>query len=330
MTDSPHVFDIRALRVSARTRTGAIDIVKSVDLSVRSGEMVGIIGESGSGKTTTVRAALGLLDRNVRIDDGEISFLGETLWSPGRDQLRRARGRHVGMVFQTPTRSLNPLRTVRSQLHEVLRVLRPELSRDQREARILEVLAGVGFAGDPSRVLRSYPHELSGGMSQRVGIAMALAPEPGLLIADEPTSALDVTTQAEVVRLLRGVVQAERMALLFVTHDLMLAGTLCDRIVVMYDGRVVEEGPVDAVIGNPSHPYTQSLIAAIPSWRAREARVTTGTAPVASTLPLPDGTGCAFRSRCSFAFEACAEPPPLNAVSPTQFSRCHRVPVVLA
>lgn len=312
------VLEVYDLHVEARSAAGRVAAVRGLNLSVAGGERFGIIGESGSGKTTTVRATVGLLERNVAITRGEIRFQGRTVRDAYSDRLASIRGRHIGMVFQSPRASLNPLRTIGSQLREVLHVHRPELSRADVGRRIGAVLSRMRFP-DVAAVLRSYPHELSGGMCQRAAIGLAIAVEPELVLADECTSALDVTTQAEVTELLRELCSDGRRSLVFVTHDLLLAADVCTRIAVMYAGEIVECGPVDDVLGDPKHPYTQGLLRAVPAWEPSAEL----TGIEGSPAPVPAGfTGCGFRGRCAHATAACSEPVSLVEVGPGHGCRC--------
>lgn len=266
------VLGIDKLTVRAATSGGPLTLLDDVCVTADEGEIVGLIGESGSGKTTTVRAVLGLLDPNVTVAAGTVDVLGRRVCAPGIGDFRWVRGRHAGMVFQGASSSLDPLMKVRGQLREVVRTHLPQLGRAERDQRIADVVRRMGFT-DVDRVLNSYPHQLSGGQRQRVAIALAVVTGPELLIADECTSALDVTTQAEVITLLRSLTRGDRfgapghrMAMVFVTHDLMLARELCTRIVVMYKGRIVETGPAQDVVQRPRHDYTKALLDAIPQW----------------------------------------------------------------
>lgn len=295
------VYEIRDLRVEARLHDRSQVIVEGLDLDIHPGEIVGIVGESGSGKTTLVRSLVGLLDRNVSVVGGEVSLLGRRILAPGHDASRRVRGHDVGMVFQDATRSLDPVFKVRSQMLEVLRRHRPELSRREREARMVEVLRRMKVA-DPKRVLDSYPHQLSGGLCQRVAIALAIVTEPKVVLADECTTALDVTTQAEVVALFRELVAESGIALVFVSHDILLAAELCDRVVVMYAGQAVESGPPERVLKAPHHPYTAGLLAAVPGWESDAAFAgIPGSPPKVSAGTV----GCRFADRCERAEPAC-------------------------
>ncbi|GII78544.1 ABC transporter ATP-binding protein [Sphaerisporangium rufum] len=298
------VLELRGLTIEAATAGGRHVLADGVDLSLAAGETLGLIGESGSGKTTTVRSVLGLLDRNVAVSAGEVRVLGELIQAPGVQAAGRVRGRHVGMVFQGASSSLDPLMTVRRQLREVARTHLPRLSRAERDARIAGVIARMGFT-EVDRVLDSFPHQLSGGMRQRIAIALAVVTEPEVLITDECTSALDVTTQAEVVGLLASLTAASSrgtgMGMVFVTHDLMLAGEICDRIAVMYAGQIVEVGAARELITAPRHPYTRALLAAIPRWDGGEVRAIDGTAPRVTE----DWPGCRFAPRCPRAEQIC-------------------------
>lgn len=259
------LLELRGLTITAAVAERSLTLLDDVDLEVRTGEVVGVVGESGSGKTTLARAVVGLLERNVTIAGGDISLSGETIAGRGVDRTRDVRGRSVGMVFQDASRSLNPLMRVRRQLREVLERHVEGIGKDEVRDRSTEVLRRMRI-DDPARVLDSYPHQLSGGLRQRVAIALAVVTNPALVIADECTTALDVTTQAEVVGLLRELVDELHIGLLFVTHDLMLASDLCDRIAVMSQGEVVEVGATDHVLRQPEVDYTRRLLAAVPLW----------------------------------------------------------------
>jgi len=253
---------IDGLAVDASSRSSVVHAVRNLRVSIRRGEALGIIGESGSGKSTTVAALLGLLGPNRRIVGGTIEFDGELVYGPGVDRRAEIRGHRVGLVFQAAAASLNPMRRVSSQFRELLKIHR-DLSGDAAEAVMVELLQHLGFER-PDTVLRAYPHQLSGGMAQRVALALALAGEPDLLIADEATSALDVLTQATVVRLLRRLVDDDGYSLIFVTHDIALAADVCDVLLVMKDGEVVDHGPAAELIATAQNPYTRTLIDAVP------------------------------------------------------------------
>jgi peptide/nickel transport system ATP-binding protein len=294
------ILSARSVTIEASTGAGPVKLVHDLNLDVREGEILGLIGESGSGKTTAVRAIVGLLERNVQVSSGEISLHGQTISSSTVDDFENVRGSEIGMVFQSASMSLNPLMKVGKQLTEVVRRHQKQLSRQQINERLEHVLRNMGFA-DPVRVLASFPHQLSGGMRQRVAIALAVVTNPAVVIADECTSALDVTTQAEVVQLLRSLTTNSRTAMLFVTHDLMLAQDLCSRIAVMYAGQIVETGDAIDVVGKPRHPYTRALLAAIPTWGEDEVQGIEGSPPRVAA----DWQGCRFAPRCPLVRDEC-------------------------
>ncbi|MCD0449744.1 ABC transporter ATP-binding protein [Actinocorallia sp. API 0066] len=288
-------LDIRGLGLSL----GPVPLLADVTVRVARGETVGLVGESGSGKSLTARSALGMLPRGARAT-GRVTVAGRDVLGAGRAALRDVRRHRAAMVFQDPRSAINPVRRVGDHLTEGLRAR--GVPAKAARSRAADLLAQVGIR-DPRGALRRYPHEFSGGMLQRVMIAGALAAEPDLLLADEPTTALDVTTQAEVVGLLRRL-QAERgTGMLFVTHDLDLAAAICDRIYVMYAGRIVEEAPGAALFAEPAHPYTRALLEASPSLHGRaEIRAIKGAPRALAEAP----SGCAFRDRCPRAVEECA------------------------
>lgn len=257
------LLEIDGLRISYRTASENVEAVKDVGLTVRRGERVGLVGESGSGKSALLMSVIGLLDEAGRIDAGGIRFDGTDLGRLNERQLDELRGNRISVVLQDPSSSLNPLMRIGRQLDEIIRRHQPRLSRKARRALSANLLSEVEIA-QPAERLSAYPHQFSGGMKQRVGIAMALANNPDLLLADEPTTALDVTTQAQIIDLLTRLASERDMAVLFVTHNLGVVSEFCDRIVVMYRGKIVEEGETAALLSNPSHRYTAALIGAIP------------------------------------------------------------------
>jgi oligopeptide/dipeptide ABC transporter ATP-binding protein len=295
-----HLLELEEMTVTYAGRTGDVVGLDRVSLGIAHGEMVGIIGESGSGKTTLARAMLGLLGRNASCR-GSVRFAGEQVYADGVDRLAKLRGDRIGMVFQAAASSLDPVARVGFQLREVLRAHR-SLSRRDAGERARNMLRRLGFE-DPDRVMASYPHELSGGMCQRVAIAAAAVAEPDLVIADECTSAFDVTTQAEVIDVFRSIARLENWALVFVTHDILLAAELCSRLVVMYAGQIVEDGDVRQVIESPRHPYTQALIDAVPLWGPKSPlRGISGSPP----RVVPGLEGCRFAVRCPLSVEECS------------------------
>jgi peptide/nickel transport system ATP-binding protein len=297
---SDDVLRVSDLHVSVHE--GAATAVRGVSLRVRPGEIVGLVGESGSGKTLTCRAALGVLPPGCAVERGSVSFAGLELTNLSRRQWERVHGDGIGAVFQDPTSYLNPNVAVGAQLTEVLRVKRG-LRRRQARERTIELFSAVGLR-HPERVVHQIPAELSGGMLQRVMIAMAISCDPRLLIADEATTALDVTIQAEVIELLVRLRDERGLAVLFVSHDLAVVTELCDRIVVFYAGEVVESGPADQIVAHPSHPYTRALlrVASVGDFGRRELEVIAGQPPKAGTAI----DGCSFAARCPVAIGACA------------------------
>ncbi len=312
---------VRDLTVSFRTLAGQVHAVNGLDLTIAPGEIVGLVGESGSGKSVTSRAIMGLLPTRTTTVQGSIRLAGRELVGLPEAEYRRVRGEQVAMIFQDPLTALDPLYRAGEQVAEALR-FHLGLSRAAADTRVVELLDAVGLP-DPAGTARRYPHELSGGMRQRVMIAMALACEPELLIADEPTTALDVTVQAQILDLLRGLVRERGMALLLITHDLGVVREMCERAVVLYAGRVAEEAPVGELLGRPFHPYTSGLAASIPSIATRRPRLPQipGTPPNPAALP----PGCAFAARCPAAVERCrTERPEPSLPVDGRRAACHR------
>jgi oligopeptide transport system ATP-binding protein len=315
------ILEIERLTTRFATPEGEVRAVSEVDLALAEGETVGIVGESGSGKSQLFLSVLGLIAANGRAE-GSARFRGtELLGLPARE-LRRYRGRHLAMIFQDPMTSLNPHLTVGRQLTEVL-VLHRGMDEGAARSTAIAMLERVRIP-DAGRRLDHYPHEFSGGMRQRIMIAMALLCEPDVLIADEPTTALDVTVQAQILELLRELKASLNGAVALITHDLGVIAGLCDRVAVMYAGRIVEEGPVEAIFAVPSHPYTEGLLAALPridASRPHELYAIPGQPP---NLQRPI-EGCAFAPRCPHVMARCrAERPRLRALGPGRRMACHR------
>jgi peptide/nickel transport system ATP-binding protein len=313
---NPPLLEVRDLTVEFRTRSGTVRALDGVDLAIARGEAVALVGESGSGKSVTAFAVMRLLDPAARIVRGGIRFGGMDLLAMPEAKLRQLRGRELSMIFQNPRAALNPIRTVGRQIADVL-VRHGGVTRAAAPARAVATLAAVGIP-DPERRARAYPFELSGGMCQRVMIGIALACEPALLIADEPTTGLDVTTQAVIMDLIAGLGRARRMATLLITHDLGLAATCCERIVVMHAGHVVEAAPVAELFARPRHPYTAKLIAATPRPGARLE----GLAAIPGRLPdlrRADLPACRYSARCE------RYSPPCDAPLPRLVERGHMV-----
>jgi peptide/nickel transport system ATP-binding protein len=306
---------VRDLEVSYEVDGRSLRAVRGVGFELEEGEGAAIVGESGSGKSTIALAIMGLLPRNGRVVSGRIEFEGRDLLGLSEQERRRIRWRQISMIFQGSMNALDPILKVGRQLRKVLE---HHLKLDEAAAQrtILEAIARVNLR--PS-VLDLYPHELSGGMKQRVVIAMALLLKPRLLIADEPTTALDVTTQAEIIHLLRSLIREQRMSLLLITHDLSLVPQLCGRVVILYGGTTMEVGAVKQVFQSPRNPYTQALINSVIAIGRRGAEPIPGDPPTLHTLPL----GCPFHARCRFAFRACREALPAEVSVEGRMVRCH-------
>jgi oligopeptide transport system ATP-binding protein len=304
------VLDVQGLKVSFRTRAGAVHAVNDVSFALQKGELLGVVGESGSGKSVTMMSLLGLLPAPpASVDSGRVMLGGtDILQLPVRD-LQNVRGRRVGFVFQDPMTSLNPVFTVGNQLAEPL-IRHMGLSRGKAWTRAAELLSLVGIPDARAR-LASYPHQFSGGMRQRVMIAMALACDPEVLIADEPTTALDVTIQAQILELIRELRTKLGMAIIWITHDLGVIAGIADRVAVMYAGQIVEYAPVADLFARPRHPYTRALLQTVPHLAgARQARlrVIPGQPPIMAAAPV----ACAFAARCTHRFDRCDQENPLR------------------
>ncbi|HEV2041063.1 MAG TPA: ABC transporter ATP-binding protein [Casimicrobiaceae bacterium] len=301
MKSADPLLVVEHLRVEFPTRHGTLTAVDDVSLSIAAGEVLGVVGESGAGKSITGAAIIGLIDPPGRIAGGEIRLGGRRIDNLSQEALRRIRGREIGAVFQDPLTSLNPLYTIGRQLVETITT---HLDLGQRAARerALDLLNEVGISA-PERRIDHYPHQFSGGMRQRVVIALALAAKPKLIIADEPTTALDVSIQAQIIALLKRLCRDHGTAVMLITHDMGVIAETADRVAVMYAGRVAEIGPVADVIHRPQHPYTSGLMGSIPSIVAEREQL----AQIDGTMPrltaIPDG--CAFNPRCPHVFERC-------------------------
>ncbi len=323
MSGSPPPDEVLGLAdLHVTVHAGAATAVRGISLSVRTGEIVGLVGESGSGKTLTCRAALGVLPKGCDIEQGTISFEGQDVTHLSARGWERLHGTGIGAVFQDPSSYLNPSLTVGSQLAEVLRV-KQKMGRRAAHAKTLELMRAVGLH-QPELVFHQIPAELSGGMLQRIMIAIAISCEPRLLIADEATTALDVTIQAEIIELLKELRDQRGLAVLFVSHDLAVIRELCDRVVVFYAGEVVESGPVEEIIERPRHPYTQALlrVASVGDYQRRELEVIAGQPPRVGA----EITGCRFAARCPAAISACTSGAiALSKLGPGHEARCIRV-----
>jgi len=322
MTHEP-LLDIRGLRTHFHTEAGVAKAVDGVDLSVMPGEVLGLVGESGSGKSVTALSILRLVPSPPgHIVAGEIRFRGRDLLAGSWDDIRSIRGREISMIFQEPMTSLNPVFPIGRQVMEVILAHTPA-SNAEAEARAIEMLTLVGIPDAETR-LKQYPHELSGGMRQRVMIAIALALDPALLIADEPTTALDVTIQAQILDLMLGIKDRRpEAAILLITHNLAVVAETCDRVAVMYGGKIQEIAPVGDLFNAPLHPYTQGLLGSLPrvdGEKAERLQMIPGSVPDIHRLPA----GCKFSTRCPERFEPCAGlEPPLVEIQPGHWVRCH-------
>jgi peptide/nickel transport system ATP-binding protein len=316
------LLDVRGLSVAYRTSEGPLPAVRGVDLVVAEGEVVGVAGESGCGKSTLASTVLRLQPRDATVD-GEVRVLGEDVLTMGWGPLRSLRWAGASIIFQGALHSLNPVHRVGDQIAEPIRLHEPDLSDADVDRRVTELLEEVGLSGARSR---SYPHQLSGGQKQRVMIAMALACRPSLIVADEPTTALDVMVQAQILDLLSGLVRGRGVGLLIISHDLSVLGDVCDRVLVMYAGRIVESGAAQAVFQDPKHPYSRALSDAFPLIGDPAARYApaglVGDPPDALDLPA----GCSFAPRCPHAADVClAAEPPLFEVGEGRRAACVRV-----
>ncbi|MEO8655398.1 MAG: ABC transporter ATP-binding protein [Ramlibacter sp.] len=320
------LLEVSGLRTSFRLEEGGeFAAVDGISFSVASGRTLGIVGESGCGKSVTSLSIMGLLPKGQgRISAGTVRFEGRDLATLAPDEMRALRGNRMAMIFQEPMTSLNPAFTIGDQLVEGIRAHR-DLSAEAARAHAIEMLRRVRIPS-PERRIDEYPHKLSGGMRQRVMIAMALACEPQLLIADEPTTALDVTIQAQVLDLMRTLRQETGTAIILITHDLGVVAELADEVVVMYSGRIVERAPVQRLFDHPQHPYTIGLLGSIPSLHLEQERLHAIDGQVPT--PMTRVTGCRFAPRCPFAVDQCrAEEPPLMAMGEGQEAACWRAPL---
>jgi oligopeptide transport system ATP-binding protein len=312
------LLEVTGLKVNFDTPEGEVQAVNGLDFSVHAGESLAIVGESGAGKSQAVMAIMGLLAENGSAS-GKAEFKGQDLMQMSRKELNKIRGCEIAMIFQDPMTSLNPFLTIEKQMVEVIRQ-HQKLRRDEARAHAVEMLRAVRIPAPEERV-KQYPHEFSGGMRQRVMIAMGLLCEPGLLIADEPTTALDVTVQAQITQLVGELREKSNMSLILITHDLAVVAEISDRILVMYAGQLVETGSSEDIFYRPQHPYTQGLLASVPRMDQPvddELHSIPGNPP--NLLDL--GSGCHFRERCSKAMDVCKDDPPLQVAQDGRMSRC--------
>jgi oligopeptide/dipeptide ABC transporter ATP-binding protein len=300
-----HLLEVNNLETHFPTRAGLVKAVNDVSFYIDEGELLGLVGESGCGKSITALSIMRLISSPGYIAGGEIRFKGEDLGSASAERMREIRGNDIAMIFQDPMTSLNPVFTVGEQIAEALRLHR-KLNKKQAWDSAIEAMKEVSIPS-PERRVKDYPHQLSGGMRQRVMIAMALACDPELLIADEPTTALDVTIQAQMLELLDKLRETRKLAVLLITHDLGVVAETADRVCVMYTGRIVEESGVDAIFEKPRHPYTQGLLRSVPILSAYHIEKVSRLATIEGTVPSPTNLpdGCHFAPRCEFRMEKC-------------------------
>ena len=326
MTVAPrHVgplLEVKGIKTHFFTQDGAVKAVDDVTFAIGHGQTLGVVGESGCGKSITSLSVMRLIERPGRIVAGEILLNGENLLEKSDADMRDIRGDQVSMIFQEPMTSLNPVFTCGDQIAEAVQQ-HTAVSRREAWDRSVEMLRVVGIP-DAKRRAAEHPHQLSGGMRQRVMIAMALSTDPDLLIADEPTTALDVTIQAQILEVMRDLREKNKMAIMLITHDLGVVAEMADEVVVMYSGKVVERADVRTVFGSPHHPYTKGLLLSIPRIDERRDRLEVIKGTVPSPLNLP--TGCLFKRRCPSRMQVCDTAPPYREVGPSHFSRCWLTP----
>jgi peptide/nickel transport system ATP-binding protein len=319
MNPSEPLFQVRDLRVAFGQGGVFAEAVRGISLQVKAGEVLGIVGESGSGKSVGMLASIGLQPEGARVT-GSVKFRGQELVGLSRRELRRLRGSRIAMIFQDPLSSLNPVMTVGAQIAEAVTLHNPDMSRKAAFDRAKDLLALVSIP-QPDKRLLQYPHEFSGGMRQRVMIAMAVANDPDLLIADEPTTALDVTVQAQIMEVLADLQQRLNLGLILITHDLGVLAGHADRVAVVYSGQIVEQSGVDDLFARPNHPYTRGLIASIPNMALQSDRLYSieGTPPALGKVP----SGCAFHPRCGQAQDICRALAPPVHVTAGHRAACH-------
>ena len=321
MDNRNKILQVKDLQTTFFTDSGEVPAVDHIDFHVNEGEILGIVGESGCGKSVTSLSIMGLVPSPPgKVVGGQILFEDKDLLEMSERQMRNIRGNEIAMIFQEPMTSLNPLFTIGNQMMEAILIHEKKWSKKQARERAVEMLKLVGLPR-ASGLMKAFPHELSGGMRQRVMIAMALVCDPKVLIADEPTTALDVTIQAQILKLMKELNTRLNTAVLLITHDLGVVAETCERVIVMYSGQIIEEAPAKTIFENPQHPYTKGLIQSVPDMRYKKDRLYS----IAGNVPRP-GTikkGCRFAARCEFAFERCLqENPELYETSDVHTARC--------
>lgn len=314
-----YLLEVKGLTTQFNSKKGSLTVVDNVDFNVKRGEVMGIVGESGCGKSVTSLSILQLLDKSGEIKEGQILFQNMNLLTKKEKEMKKIRGKEISMIFQDPMSSLNPVLTIGRQIGEIIEK-HEKLSKTEIKKKVISLLDTVGIPR-AAEIYDEYPHRLSGGMKQRVMIAMAIACNPSLLIADEPTTALDVTIQAQILELLRSLKDELGMSILLITHDLGVVAEICDRIVVMYAGQVVETADTRTLLRDAKHPYSRGLIKSTPNQSKGERRLKS----IPGQVPTPDqfGAGCRFADRCEKVMEICTRTsPPLISVDPLSSCRC--------
>ena len=327
---SENLLEISGLRTHFFTQDGTVKAVDGVSFEIKYGQTLGVVGESGCGKSITALSVMRLIERPGKVIEGTIKLDGRNLLELDDEAMGEVRGNSISMIFQEPMTSLNPVFTCGDQIAEAV-ALHQNVSKSEAWDRAIQMLEQVGIA-DAARRAKAYPHQLSGGMRQRVMIAMALSTNPELLIADEPTTALDVTIQAQILELMKSLREQNKMAIMLITHDLGVIAEMADEVVVMYAGKVVERADVDTIFATPHHPYTRGLLASIPRLGEKRERLEVIRGVVPNPLNLPPG--CLFKRRCPYAMPICDSPPPLRDVTPAggavgatrHLSRCWLTP----
>ncbi|MBB4825359.1 peptide/nickel transport system ATP-binding protein [Sporosarcina luteola] len=321
MAEKKTILEVKDLQTTFFTDSGQVPAVDHIDFHLKEGEILGIVGESGCGKSVTSLSIMGLVPHPPgKIVGGEILYGGVNLIEKKEQDMRKIRGNDIAMIFQEPMTSLNPLFTIGNQMTEAIRIHERKLSKKEIEQKAIDMLKMVGLPR-ATELMKEYPHQLSGGMRQRVMIAMALVCNPKILIADEPTTALDVTIQAQILNLMKDLNERLHTAILLITHDLGVVADVCERVIVMYAGQIIEEASTETLFDQPQHPYTKGLIQSVPDLREKRDRLYS----IPGNVPRP-GTikqGCRFAARCEFAFERCrVENPDLYATSDAHRTRC--------
>lgn len=318
--DDKRLLDIQDLSIEYQTEDATVYAVDGLNMALDCGETIGLVGETGAGKTTTALSIMRLLPQGIgKVTSGSIRLDGKSILDLSDKEIREIRGSVVSMIFQDPMTSLNPVMSVGNQILEVLKIHKPELSKAELEKRVDEMMEMVGI---PANRKVEFPHQFSGGMKQRIVIAIALACEPKLILADEPTTALDVTIQAQMLALIHDLQERLNTAMILITHDLGVVAQTCEKVAVMYAGEVIEFGPIEKIFGNDRlHPYTSGLFAAIPKLDSKEDRLET----IDGLMPDPTVRveGCRFAPRCKHATERCGKAPKTSEVEPGHFIKCH-------